>query len=90
MRLDVVLAKNWIFKSGFDVFYLEYDNFRGGLADSYVGVEWTPLSHVGFGLGLNSITYRIEGDGSDPNGMDFNGKMDFDLTGLLLYAKYFF
>jgi hypothetical protein len=90
LRLEVALAKNWKFKSGFDVFYLEYDNFTGGLADSYVGVEWNPFQHFGFGLGINSIAYRIEGDGHDPNGMDFNGKLSFNLSGLMLYGKYFF
>jgi hypothetical protein len=90
LRLEVALAKNWILRSGFDVFYLEYDNFTGGLADSFVGVEWNPFQHFGFGLGINSIAYRIEGDGHDPNGMNFNGKVSFNLSGLMLYGKYFF
>jgi len=90
MRLEVALARNWNFKSGFDVFYLEYENFTGGLTDSYAGVEWNPFQHFGFGLGINSIAYRVEGDGSDPNGMNFNGKVNFSLTGLMLYGKYFF
>ena len=48
-----------------DLFYLEFDNFTGGLADTYFGVEWNPFKHVGFGLGYNNVTYRVEGDGSD-------------------------
>jgi hypothetical protein len=89
-RLDVALAKNWKLRGRTDIFYLEFDNFRGGLADTYMGVEWNPFTHVGFGLGFNSVTYRVEGDGSDPNGMDFNGKIDMTVSGLLLYARYFF
>jgi hypothetical protein len=89
-RLDVALAKNWKLRGRTDVFYLEFDNFTGGLADTYMGVEWNPFKHVGFGLGYNNVTYKVEGDGSDPNGMDFNGKIDMTVSGLLLYARYFF
>jgi hypothetical protein len=89
-RLDVALAKNWKLRTRTDVFYLEFDNFSGGLADTYFGVEWNPFTHVGFGLGYNNVTYRVEGTGNDPNGMDFNGRIDLSITGLLLYARYFF
>lgn len=89
-RLDVALAKNWKLRTRTDVFYLEFDNFTGGLADTYFGVEWNPFKHVGFGLGYNNVTYRVKGDGSDPNGMDYNGKIDVTIAGLLLYARYFF
>lgn len=89
-RLDVALAKNWKLRTRTDVFYLEFDNFTGGLADTYFGVEWNPFTHVGFGLGYNNVTYRVKGDGSDPNGMDFSGKIDVTIAGLLLYARYFF
>jgi hypothetical protein len=89
-RLDVALAKNWKLRSSFDLFYLEYDSYSGGLTDSYFGVEWNPFKHVGFGLGYNNIVYRVEGEGSEPNGMNFNGKIDLNISGLLLYARYFF
>jgi len=90
VRLDVALVKNWILKTSVDLFYLEFDNFAGGLSDSYLGVEWNPFTHVGFGLGFNSVRYRVKGEGSEPNGMTFDGKLKYDLSGLLLYAKYFF
>ncbi len=89
-RLDVALAKNWKLRGRADIFYLEFDNFTGGLADTYMGVEWNPFTHVGFGLGYNNVVYKVEGTGSDPNGMDFNGKIDLTVNGLLLYARYFF
>ncbi len=64
-RLDVATAKNWKILSRVDVFYLEYDEFTGGLADTYFGVEWNPFKHVGFGLGYNHVTYRVEAAGTD-------------------------
>ena len=89
-RLDVALAKDWKLRARTDVFYLEFDNFTGGLADTYFGVEWNPFTHVGFGLGYNNVVYKVEGTGSDPNGMDFNGSINMNVSGLLLYARYFF
>lgn len=90
LRLDVALAENWILKTAFDIFYLEYDNFKGRLSDIFLGVEWNPFKHFGFGLGFNNIGYLVEGDGSDPNGMDFDGTVKFGLTGFMIYGKYFF
>ena len=89
-RLDVAMAKNWKLKSRIDLFYLEYDEFTGGLADTYFGVEWNPFKRVGFGLGYNNVVYRVEAEGTDSAGLGWSGKVDMNITGLLLYAKYFF
>jgi hypothetical protein len=89
-RFDVATAKNWKLLSRVDLFYLEYDEFTGGLADTYFGVEWNPFKHVGFGLGYNNVVYRVEAEGTDAAGLGFSGKVDMNITGLLLYAKYFF
>jgi hypothetical protein len=90
LRLDVALAKNWKLKSRTDLFYLEFDQFTGGLSDTYLGVEWNPFKHVGFGLGYNNVVYRIEAEGTDAAGLGFSGKVEMNISGLLLYAKYFF
>ena len=90
LRLDVALAKNWKLKTRTDLFYLEFEEFTGGLSDSYLGVEWNPFKHVGFGLGYNHVTYRVEASKTDSAGLDWNGKINLDVSGLLLYAKYFF
>ena len=89
-RLDVATAKNWKVLTRVDLFYLEYDQFTGGLADVYFGVEWNPFKHVGFGLGYNNVTYRVEAEGTDSAGLGWSGKVDLSITGLLFYAKYFF
>jgi hypothetical protein len=90
LRLDVALAKDWKLKTRADLFYLEFDNFTGGLSDSYFGVEWNPFKHVGFGLGYNNVVYRVEAEGTDAAGLGFSGKVSMNITGALLYAKYFF
>ncbi|UCH49854.1 MAG: hypothetical protein JSU95_08880 [Betaproteobacteria bacterium] len=90
LRADFVLTPSWRFKSTLDLMYLEYKGLEGVLTDAYVGVEYLAFKNIGFGFGLNGIRYRVEGDGSDPNGMDFKGVLQLDLEGALLYARYFF
>ena len=90
LRADVILAPRWRLKADVNLFYLEYDQFRGKIGDTLLGIEYIPFKNFGFGFGINSVTYNIKGDGDDPNGMDFDGQMKFHLTGALLYGKYFF
>jgi hypothetical protein len=90
LRLDVALAKNWKLKTRTDLFYLEFEEFTGALSDTYLGVEWNPFKHVGFGLGWNNVNYRVEASQTDSAGLDWNGKINLNINGLLLYAKYFF
>jgi hypothetical protein len=89
-RLDVALAKNWNLNAKFDLFYLEYEEFTGGLSDMYFGVEWNPFKHVGFGVGYNNVVYRVEAEGTGPSDLGYTGKVNLSINGLLLYAKYFF
>ena len=87
-RSDVILAPRWRLKIDFNLFYLEYDKYMGRLGDTFLGVEYLPWKNFGFGAGFNYINYRVEVDpGSD---IDFNGQVKFQLTGFLIYGKYFF
>ena len=89
LRLDVVLTEHWRMKTAVNLFYLDYDNYMGRLSDTYIGVEWLPWKHFGFGAGFNHINYYLEADG-DSDFSDLNGNVDYQLGGVLLYGKYFF
>lgn len=89
LRLDVLLTKHWRMKTNLNVFYLQYDNYTGRLSDSIIAVEYTPWKHFGLGAGINAINYYV-GDDGDSNLADLNGNIRFQLTGLMIYAKYFF
>ena len=89
LRLDVVLAKHWRMRTAVNLFYLEYDNYTGRLSDTTIAVEWLPWKHFGFGAGVNSINYYVSADG-DSSLSSLNGSFDYQLTGVLLYGKYFF
>lgn len=89
VRADIALTERWRLWGATDLFYLSYDNYRGGLMDAAIGVEYLPFKHLGFGLGLNAVKYRLEADGDGDLG-DINGEVRYDFAGALLYLKLFF
>jgi hypothetical protein len=89
LRADVILTPRWRLKADLNMFYLEYDNFTGRLSDTYLGVEYIPWKNFGFGAGINAINYRVDADG-ESSVSDLNGQFQFQLTGFLLYGRYFF
>lgn len=89
LRADVILTPRWRLKADLNLFYLEYDQFTGRLGDTYLGIEYLPWKNFGFGAGVNSINYKVEADG-DSSISDLNGQFKFQLTGFLLYGRYFF
>ncbi|MEE4600426.1 MAG: hypothetical protein V2J65_04025 [Desulfobacteraceae bacterium] len=90
MRMDVLLAPRWFFRSGVQVFYLEYENFTGAVLQANAAVEYTPWNHVGIGMGFDTLNVSVEAENEDWPGVDLNGKVDFKYAGLQLYLKYFF
>ena len=89
VRADIALTERWRLWGATDLFYLSYDNYRGGLMDLGIGVEYLAFKHLGFGLGLNAVKYRLEGDG-EGDLSDINGELKYDFAGALMYVKLFF
>ena len=90
LRMDIILTPKWFFRSGAQVFYLEYQDFKGSLLATYGAVEYMPWDRIGFGLGIESFTLKIEGDGEDYPSIDLRGNVEFQYVGLQLYARIFF
>lgn len=88
-RGDIALTPKWILHQRAQVFYLEYDNYSGGVTDLGFGIEWRPLKHVGVGIDLSSFTMRVHAEGDDYPGLDFIGDMRFETVGLMLYGSVF-
>jgi hypothetical protein len=86
-RTDTRLTQNWYLRSGFQFFYLEIGDFRGGISDLMGSVEYNPYRNLGFGLGFESFRLTVEAEGGDYPGVDFNGRMDFDYVGILFYVR---
>lgn len=89
-RMDFVLAPKWFFRSQSQFFYAAYKNFQGRLAEMRGAIEYTPLQHVGIGLGFDTLQASFEATGKDYPNVDLSGKVLFQNNGLQLYAKYFF
>jgi hypothetical protein len=90
LRMDIALTPKWFFRSGTQVFYLEYQNFKGSVLATHGEVEYLPWDHFGLGLGLDSFRMKAEADGEDYPYMDFSGNVEFNYIGLELYARIFF
>jgi hypothetical protein len=71
------------------LFYLEYDRYEGSLVDTSLALEYLPFKNVGFGLGLNIVRYGVKAEEAS-DVIDFNGKVQLDFVGALLYVKLFF
>lgn len=87
---DIALTKKWFIRQQIDLFYLEISNYKGGIADMQLALEYLPWKNFGFGLGIDSLSVKVEADGSDVPGANFKGNIEFDTTGVQLYLKAFF
>jgi hypothetical protein len=90
LRVDVAIAPKWYFRSGAQVFYLEYEQFTGSLIETRAAVEYNPWQHVGVGLGLDVLRFNLDADGEDYPSIDLVGSVEFNYTGLQLYMRFFF
>jgi hypothetical protein len=91
LRNDFALTPRWFIRSGFQVLYLEYDQFVGSIFQVNAALEYLPWQHVGLGLGFDLLRLQVEADGEDDYpGIDLRGNIEFTYAGLSLYGKIYF
>jgi len=91
LRTSVAITKRVFLKHSFDVFYISLSGFDGLLLDSQLALEGHICRFFGLGMGFDFLRVEIEGDGGDGFlGGGWNGKLNFDYSGLSIYAKFFF
>jgi hypothetical protein len=90
LRMDIALTPKWFFRSSNQIFYLEYQNFKGSLLAIHGAVEYTLWDHMGLGLGVDSFRLKAEAEGEDYPYMDFRGNVELNYIGLELYVRIFF
>lgn len=90
LRADVAITPKWFLRTKAQLFYLELGDFRGGITNSLIAVEYVPFRNVGFGLNVESIQIAVEAEGSDYPGIDFVGRFDYNYLGSMLYMKFYF
>jgi len=91
LKMDVLIAPKWYFRSGSQVFYIQYESFTGTLLNLRSAIEYNPWKHVGFGLGFDALRMGLQADGGeDYPGIDLRGNVQFAYTGIMLYGRVFF
>ncbi|BBO74812.1 hypothetical protein DSCW_22290 [Desulfosarcina widdelii] len=90
LRMDVALNPRWFIRTGAQVFYVEIDNFKGSIMEFRTALEYNPWTHVGIGLGFDTLGIRLEAEDEDWPGIDLKGNVEFNYAGLQLYLRLFF
>jgi len=90
LRADVAITPKWFLRTKAQIFYLEIVDFRGGIIDTLVGVEYMTFWNVGFGFNLENLSIGVEAEGNDYPEIDFQGRFDYDLLSAMLYLKFYF
>ncbi len=85
---DFYIGPRWTFSQSLDLFYIQFADFQGALTDLNLKLEYRPLDHFAFGVGLNSFRLNIEAKDDLFLNLDFKGSIETSYTGLLFYAKY--
>ena len=90
LRADFAITPKLFLRSYIDFLYLEIDQFKGSIFELTLGLEYLFWKHLGVGFAFDTFRLDIESDGEDYPGIDFNGNLKFDVTGLNIYMKLFF
>lgn len=88
VRLDVALTPKWYVRSSAEALYLSFGDFTGSITDILLAGEYRGWEHFALGVGLNAVRVQIENNNA--MGLDFNGKVQSNFTGLMLYGKAMF
>lgn len=76
------LDPKWQVRGSVDIFRIDYDDYKGRLTDLILAIEHNTFKNVGFGLGYNSTRFKLEADASN-----FNGEVNIDYGGLMLFTQ---
>jgi len=90
LRADFALTPKWLLKSNIDLFYLEYEQFKGMVYDTSVAVEYKAFKRVGFGLAVENFNLAVEAEGEDYPEINFMGKIEYRYLGAMLYCRIYF
>jgi hypothetical protein len=82
LRGEYNLSEKWSLRASGEYFALEYGDFDGALFDFYAGVDYRLFDHMALGLGYNNVRMDI-----DVTAADFDGSLDWNYDGALIFVK---
>lgn len=85
LRGEYALSDRWSLRGSGEFFFIEYDDIDGSLVDIYAGLDYRVLDNLSIGLGFNSVTIDVDASQSD-----FEGGLDWQYSGGLLFLKFDF
>ena len=85
LRGQYDFSEKWSLRGSAEIFALEYDDYSGSLYDVYAGLDYQVSDHVAVGVGVNSVRINVGVDKTN-----FNGDLDWQYDGGLLFLKFDF
>ena len=69
--------------------YVEVADLKGKISDILLAAEYRAWKNFAIGAGLNAVRIALDVD-NDSSGVSFEGSVNSDFVGLLLYGKLMF
>ena len=85
LRLEQALSENWTLRGSAEFFALETNNVDGSLSDLYVGLDYQAWDNVALGIGYNDVGLDVDADRES-----FDGALDWQYSGALVFIKFDF
>jgi hypothetical protein len=85
-RLDVAITPKWYMRSHAQGLWVKFGNIEGRIADLLLAAEYRGWEKFAIGGGVNSVRLFVESH--DWGG--FNGRIESNFVGLMLYGKVLF
>ncbi|MFW2373154.1 MAG: hypothetical protein ACN4GM_08535 [Gammaproteobacteria bacterium] len=85
LRGTWAISHQWWLRSSAELFAIEYDHYKGRLADIIVSIEHNTFRNVGFGIGYNYTRFKLMSDDDE-----FLGELKINYSGLMIYTKMHF
>jgi hypothetical protein len=89
-RLDMLLTPKWAVRTGTQIFYFKYQSFEGSLVQAQGAVEYKVFKNTALGVGVDTFNFDFSATNTDYPGVDLDGSVGFQYTGLQLYARWAF
>jgi len=91
LKGDFAITPKLFLKTYIDLFYLEFDDYKGSIINSHIALEYNVFRNVGFGVGFDHMEVDVEAHkDTDVPGVNFNGNIAFLYTGVMIYTKIYF
>jgi hypothetical protein len=83
------ITQKLFFISSIQGLYIDAGDWSGSILDLNLALEYNLFENFGIGIGYNLLFLNVDSEDSDSL-LGFEGEIDYDLDGFILYGKYFF